>query len=99
MAFGIPCYTRLVAQTASQVERNARISALIVAPTRELALQTHETMRKLGELSGLTSSCVYGGVSKSEQIEELKRTEPNVLVGTPGRILDLVDGGFCDLSK
>jgi ATP-dependent RNA helicase DBP3 len=71
----------------------------VVAPTRELALQTYDTMTDLGNLAGLRTICVYGGVSKGDQVRELKKSKPHVLIGTPGRILDLVNDGACDLSR
>jgi ATP-dependent RNA helicase DBP3 len=79
--------------------KKKHISALVVAPTRELALQTYDTMVQLGEHTGIQSLCVYGGVSKGDQVRELKTVKPSVLVGTPGRLLDLVNDGVCDLSK
>ena len=91
--------TRLISERNNTPKLMDQILALVVAPTRELALQTYETMSRLGELSGITSMCVYGGVSKVDQVRDLKRLNPTVLVGTPGRILDLVNDGSCDLTK
>ena len=75
-----------------------------MAPTRELAIQTHETLEKLGEPFGIASVAVYGGVDKGPQIKALKNMNKGgmttrIVVGTPGRILDLVNEGACDLSR
>ena len=81
------------------------MSVLVVAPTRELAIQTHETLDALGAPFGIASVAVFGGVDKAPQIKALKnmnkggRTTTRIVVGTPGRILDLVNEGACDLSR
>jgi ATP-dependent RNA helicase DBP3 len=87
------------AQELSDSGKGHCISILVVAPTRELALQTYETMAQLGQLSGIRAFCVYGGTSKGDQVRDLKKIDPSVLVGTPGRILDLVNEGTCDITK
>jgi len=74
------------------------ISVLIVAPTRELAIQTHETLSELGKKVGIGSVAVFGGVGKEDQIKKLKKTKTRIVVGTPGRILDLMEEGACNLS-
>ncbi|KAK3251768.1 hypothetical protein CYMTET_38900 [Cymbomonas tetramitiformis] len=63
--------------------------ALVIAPTRELAMQIHEQAQKYGKCVGLRSCCVYGGVPKGGQLAEL-RTNPQLVVGTPGRLNDLL---------
>ncbi len=75
-----------------------------MAPTRELAIQTHETLEQLGQPFGIASVAVYGGVDKGPQIKTLKNMNKDgkttrIIVGTPGRILDLVNDGACDLSR
>ncbi len=72
-------------------------SALIVLPTRELALQVHGVAEKLGHSSRIRSTVIYGGASMSRQIELLDRGT-DIIVGTPGRILDLHERGFLNLS-
>ncbi len=77
---------------------------LVMAPTRELAIQTHETLEQLGEPFGIASVAVYGGVDKGPQIKALKNMNQGkkvtrIVVGTPGRILDLANEGACDLSR
>lgn len=80
------------------------MSVLVVAPTRELALQTHDTLSALGAPFNIASVAVFGGVDKAPQINALRNENKDVkvtriVVGTPGRILDLVDAGACDLSR
>ena len=84
------------------------MSVLVLAPTRELAIQTHETLEKLGAPFGIASVAVYGGVDKGPQIKALKNMNKEkgsagmvtrIVVGTPGRILDLANEGACDLSR
>lgn len=77
----------------------------MVAPTRELAIQTHDTLSALGKPFGIASVAVFGGVPKGPQVEMLKNAAKakggmvtRIVVGTPGRILDLVQEGACDLS-
>ena len=72
---------------------------LVVAPTRELALQTHSTLDDLAKSVGITSVAVFGGVGKEEQVKLLQKKKTNIIVGTPGRIIDLVNEGSCDLSS
>ena len=78
LAFGIPMLQRL-AQTKKQ--------GLVILPTRELALQVEESLRKLGKDLGLRTAVLIGGTSIMPQIRELRRN-PHILVGTPGRITD-----------
>jgi ATP-dependent RNA helicase RhlE len=71
--------------------------ALIISPTRELALQTHEAIYQLGRRTGLKSATVYGGVNKNPQIAKL-RHGAEIIVACPGRLLDLIDHGKIDIS-
>jgi ATP-dependent RNA helicase RhlE len=90
-AFVLPILNRLIRSQGS------RVRALIVAPTRELAEQTHETLRDLGRNTRLRSLTVYGGVSKVNQVAALRRGA-DVVVACPGRLLDLLGEGNIDLS-
>ncbi|MDY0293591.1 MAG: DEAD/DEAH box helicase [Candidatus Methanomethylophilaceae archaeon] len=73
-------------------------SALVLAPTRELALQVSEELGKLSKYTGHVCIPIYGGVSLSVQAGKLGRGADTV-VGTPGRIRDLIDRGDLNLSK
>ncbi len=75
-----------------------RVRALIVAPTRELAEQIHQSNRELGRHTKVRSMAVYGGVGKGPQIGAARRgTE--IVVACPGRLLDLAGEGSINLSK
>lgn len=65
-----------------------KLRALILSPTRELAEQTHQTIKQLGKQTGLRSITIYGGVSSSSQIKAL-RNGVDIVVACPGRLLDL----------
>ncbi|KAI0055921.1 DEAD-domain-containing protein [Artomyces pyxidatus] len=99
LAFGIPALARLMTAPAFKSSKSnpAPVSVLIMAPTRELALQTHDTLAALGTSTGISCVAVFGGVEKGAQVRALKGGA-RIVVGTPGRILDLVRDGACDLS-
>ena len=71
------------------------VRALVIAPTRELAEQTHEAIGTLGRRTGLKSVTIYGGVGINPQIHKLKRGQ--IVVACPGRLLDHIDHGTIDL--
>ncbi len=74
------------------------IRALVIAPTRELAEQIHESTTALGQKTGLRSASIYGGVGYSPQVVKLKRGV-EIVVACPGRLLDHVGQGTIDLSR
>lgn len=73
------------------------IHALILSPTRELAIQINDSFKDYGKYTPLRHTVVYGGVKQRKQVEELKRGV-HILVATPGRLLDLQQQGFVNLS-
>jgi len=75
-----------------------RVRVLIVAPTRELAEQTHQMSIDLGKKTQVRSVTVYGGVSKNGQVAALRRGA-EIVVACPGRLLDLLGDGSIDLSQ
>lgn len=77
---------------------DTKIRALILAPTRELALQIHESFTVYGSNLGLKHTTVFGGVSQLAQTNALKRGV-DVLIATPGRLLDLMQQGFIKLGN
>ncbi len=91
-AFVLPMLQRLQGGRGRGVPR-----ALILAPTRELAEQTHQSIRQLGRHTGLRSLTVYGGVSRYAQVKALRRGV-DVVVACPGRLLDLMDDRSIRLS-
>ena len=91
-AFGLPILDSLAAG------KRGVVRALIVAPTRELAEQIHESIQTLGKKTGLKSVTVYGGVNINSQINKLKRGV-DIVVACPGRLLDHIGQGTIDLSN
>lgn len=67
--------------------------AVIIAPTRELATQIHQSIKGFSDIYGLSLSLLTGGVDKESQLLELSK-HPQLIVATPGRLLDLLKGGF-----
>jgi ATP-dependent RNA helicase RhlE len=95
-AFVLPMLERL-ARKPQQSQSNVRgPRALVVAPTRELALQIDEQVRLLGKHSGVRCATIFGGVGESPQIQAVRRGV-DVVVATPGRLLDLMSGGHVSL--
>lgn len=92
-AFVMPVLQRLNATP----QRGRRIRALVLTPTRELAVQVMESARTYGRHLPLRSTAVYGGVSIGAQFKDLKRA-PDILVATPGRLIDHMTRGTVDLS-
>jgi ATP-dependent RNA helicase RhlE len=90
-AFALPILQRLTQGKLRQIR------ALIVAPTRELAEQIHQTFVDLGQHSRVRSMTIYGGVGKKRQLDALRRGA-EVLVACPGRLLDLAGDGYLDFS-
>src|SRR5690606_31897225 len=70
-------------------EENQDVQAVITTPTRELATQIYETLNQIIEGTNITAKLFIGGTDKKRDIERLK-TQPHIVVGTPGRIKDLV---------
>ncbi|MEZ4650676.1 MAG: DEAD/DEAH box helicase [Candidatus Eisenbacteria bacterium] len=91
-AFALPILSRLLG------DRTRGPLALIVAPTRELALQITTEIRELGKYTPLKCVSIYGGSSMQRQIEAL-RQKPEIIVGCPGRLLDLVGQKKLDLRR
>jgi ATP-dependent RNA helicase RhlE len=90
-AFALPILHRLIGGP------KGRVRVLIVAPTRELAEQIHDSFRTLGQKTGCRSVTVYGGVGMTPQVEKL-RNGPQIVVACPGRLLDHLRQGTIDLS-
>ncbi|MFC5700427.1 DEAD/DEAH box helicase [Cohnella faecalis] len=82
-AFGIPLLSKIAPS-------EDKIVALVMAPTRELAIQVAEEIEKLGRFKGLRSLAIYGGQDIGRQIRSLKR-KPQIIIGTPGRLLDHIN--------
>ena len=72
--------------------------ALILAPTRELAVQIQEECTKFGASSRIRNTCVYGGVPKFGQVRDLQRGS-EIVIATPGRLIDMLDSGKTNLRR
>jgi len=100
LGFGVPLLNRVVAPGDAAYEtmpRAGKPQALAVAPTRELAVQVSGDLEKAGKRRGIRVLTVYGGRAYEPQIDALKRGV-EVVVGTPGRLIDLAKQGHLDLS-
>lgn len=83
-----------------KVDANNRdVQALILTPTRELANQITEEIKKFAKYEKTKTLAVYGGVSTEAQIRGLRKDRPQIVVGTPGRVLDLIDRGVLILDN
>lgn len=91
-AFGIPILHHLHKQQNGH-QGKRRLKALIVTPTRELAIQIGESFTAYGKYTGLRNTVIFGGVKQGAQVNML-RNGVDILVATPGRLLDLMNQGF-----
>src|SRR5262249_41367923 len=97
LAFGVPMLHRL-ATTLAAARAAKQPAALIVVPTRELAIQVADDLKKAGAQLGARVLTVYGGRAYEPQIEALT-SGTDIVVGTPGRLLDLANRKNLDLSQ
>jgi superfamily II DNA/RNA helicase len=88
MAFGLPMLARLATSGSNRMSKAPR--ALVLVPTRELAMQVADALRPLGEALGLKLCCVFGGAPYGKQIDALNRGV-DLVVATPGRLIDLLE--------
>eukprot|EP00124_Ichthyophonus_hoferi_P005754 Ihof_evm2s937 gene=Ihof_evmTU2s937 len=99
IAFSVPTVVYIKSQPALQVKQGKKGPlVLVLAPTRELAVQIEEVYKSMAATCGIRSTCIYGGVSKYTQISELKQGV-HVIVATPGRLLAHIEEGALDLSS
>ncbi|MFN5416091.1 MAG: DEAD/DEAH box helicase [Flavobacteriia bacterium] len=95
-AFAIPILQILHNEKANYAGKR-KIKALIVTPTRELAIQIGESFDSYGKYTGITNTVIFGGVSQHSQVNRINNGV-DVLVATPGRLLDLIAQGIISLS-
>ncbi|MEM7646909.1 MAG: DEAD/DEAH box helicase [Pseudomonadota bacterium] len=95
-AFCLPILDHLYNKKIKRESRCPR--SLVLTPTRELAIQIHQNLGAYGQNLEQRYSVIFGGVSQSKQVKELKKGT-DVLVATPGRLLDLINQGFIKLHK
>ena len=102
LAFSVPCVESLASvpkPQRSKKDSSAYARAVIVSPTRELAMQTHSAISTLASLVGLSAVCLYGGASKDEQRALLRKNSgADIIVATPGRLKDFLSEGAVSLS-
>ena len=96
-AFAIPILQKLIVEkTPSKGKR--LIKAVVIAPTRELAIQIGDSFKKYGANLPLKTAVIYGGVSQNPQTRALKQGV-DIIVATPGRLLDLINQGHVKLNQ
>jgi ATP-dependent RNA helicase RhlE len=95
-AFAIPIINMLHRLVGSSAKRKV-IRTLVVTPTRELAIQIDESFNTYGKYTNIRSMVIFGGVSQVPQVDQLKKGI-DILIATPGRLLDLHKQGFIDLD-
>jgi len=96
-AFAIPIIQNLMLQQKEE-SSNYGIKALILTPTRELAIQIDESFEAYGKHTGIKHTVIFGGVSQFHQTQELRRGT-DILIATPGRLLDLISQKFVNLKS
>ena len=94
LGFGIPMIERIIADRAARKDSRG----LVVLPTRELALQVDETMRKIGGPLNVHTAVLIGGANMGAQIRDLRRG-PDVVIATPGRLIDHLKQGTISLDR
>jgi len=106
-AFALPTLQRLGKTSDNQNRSNVvnnirkqllrRVRVLVLSPTRELAIQIGDSFRIYGKYTGLKSTVIYGGVGQNPQVKKLQQGV-DIIVATPGRLLDLIRQGYINLS-
>ncbi len=94
-AFALPILQRL---SECQLENHSAIKVLVLTPTRELALQIDESFKRYGRYLKLGTTVILGGVSYTNQIRSLRK-RPQIVIATPGRLLDLLEQGELCLNQ
>jgi ATP-dependent RNA helicase RhlE len=95
-AFAVPILQSIHRHSAGG-KAPRKVRALIVTPTRELAIQIGESFKIYGQYTGLRTTVIFGGVKQGSQTQQLKRGV-DILVATPGRLLDLMGQGYISLK-
>jgi ATP-dependent RNA helicase RhlE len=88
-AFAIPILQKIYLEKLEQNTTDRKIKALVLAPTRELALQIYDNFVEYSKYINVNATVVYGGIKQSRQVRDLQRGV-DILVATPGRLLDLI---------
>lgn len=96
-AFAVPIL-QLLYGTQKELKETGSIRALVLAPTRELAIQIGESFTSYGKYTGLKNTVIFGGVSQKPQTDALK-AGVDILIATPGRLLDLMQQKYISLQN
>jgi ATP-dependent RNA helicase RhlE len=96
-AFALPILHRLLTTAPRHSTRRVKVRALVISPTRELASQIADSFQTYGREARLRHTTIFGGVGQGPQVRAL-RDGVDILVATPGRLLDLIDQGRVDLQ-
>jgi len=96
-AFAIPILQHLYLDRQKN-NSSRKIKALVITPTRELAIQIAESFSVYGKYTGITNTVIFGGVTQGKQTDALRKGI-DILVATPGRLLDLINQGFVNLKE
>jgi ATP-dependent RNA helicase RhlE len=96
-AYAIPILQKIYLEKLEQNETKKTIKALVLAPTRELALQIYDNFVEYSKYINVNSTVVYGGIKQARQVRDLQRGV-DILVATPGRLLDLINQRKLSLS-
>ena len=96
-AFAIPIIQHLYNEARQEKKKNKEIKALVLTPTRELAIQIEESFRDYAKYTSLRHCVIFGGVKQKAQTDELRKGV-DILIATPGRLLDLMAQGFVSLD-
>ncbi len=94
LSYGLPLISRLAGGTTAP----KRPRGIVLAPTRELAVQVNEALEPYGRTLGLSSKTICGGMPMPDQMQALKRGV-DIIVATPGRLRDLIKRGSCSLDS
>jgi len=98
LAFTLPALVHIRHRIEEEPRKRKGPILLIISPTRELAMQSQVVLEEAADAVQIKSVCVYGGVPKYNQMKDLSRGV-EVVVATPGRLIDLMNEGCCDLSE
>ena len=91
-AFTIPLLER--------IDMNSNlVQAIVLAPTRELACQVEDEIKKFGKYTKVKTTCLYGGTGYETQIKALRQKKPHIVVGTPGRVIDMIEKRILKLNS
>lgn len=91
LSYILPALVRVINSDRTRSYRSSNPCSLILAPTRELAVQIHNECEKFSKFFNSRSICIYGGASKNAQLNQLERTAADIVISTPGRLIDILN--------